>query len=103
MRKLTKGILLAATVGIGSCGVQTPAIAQAQCGLDLQTTVENLAKQYQEFPVFVGQSESGYVLQVFASKSGSFTILGVDAAKTCILDSGESATVTPVRAPESRS
>ena len=51
-----------------------PAHAQQACG-ERATFMDKLEKSYAEHPIAMGLTNKGAVLEVFASKSGSWTFL----------------------------
>ena len=77
--------------------------ANAQC-VAHQEAAAALEAQHGELPVFQGISDRGYVIIVFASQAGSFTVaaVGPDGCGRQ-LDAGEAATVQPIRAPSNPS
>ena len=94
---------IALSLLISSCTLPSgPAYAQA-CGPHAEG-MELLARNHQEFPVFQGLSDSGTAIQVFASATGSYTVVAVmPNGMGCVLDTGQAASVTSVRRPESKS
>jgi hypothetical protein len=68
----------------------TPAAAQRVCG-DRGDIAGKLKFNYSEGPVAMGLSMDGSVIEVFASNSGSFTILKTHpSGVTCVIVTGES-------------
>lgn len=72
------------------------ALAAGECG-ERQTMVETLAKKFEENPVALGVVNSGAVLEIFVSDSGTWTILATSTdGRSCVLSVGvgwDSATV----------
>lgn len=75
-------------------GVDHPALnvdmlSMNMCG-ERDTVVEELSKVFQEAPMAVGQVDSEAVVEIFASDSGTWTILatGTDGI-SCIVSAGE--------------
>ena len=67
----------------------TPAAAQSQCG-PLQEVVKSLGDRYKEAPVGMGITQPGQVLEVFASQSGSWTMVITNAdGRSCLIAAGE--------------
>ena len=67
----------------------TPAAAQRVCG-DRGSIAGKLEFNYSEGPVAMGLSMDGSVIEVFASNSGSFTILKTHpSGVTCVIVTGE--------------
>ena len=63
--------------------------AQGACG-PRDKLVEALSDQYKESPVGIGLVQSGQVLEVFASSSGSWSMVMTAAdGKTCIIAAGD--------------
>ncbi len=68
-----------------------PSAAQAQtvCG-ERKAIVASLEKTYSEVPVSMGLGSNGAIIEVFASPSGSFTIiLTRPNGLTCVMTAGE--------------
>ncbi|WP_201832611.1 hypothetical protein [Microvirga zambiensis] len=66
-----------------------PAHAQGACG-PRDKLVEALSDQYKESPVGIGLAQSGQVLEVFASSSGSWSmVMTASDGKTCIIAAGD--------------
>ena len=72
------------------------AFAAGECGTR-DVMVETLAKKFEENPVALGVVNSGAVLEIFVSDSGTWTILATSAdGRSCVLSVGvgwDSATV----------
>ncbi len=54
--------------------VAFPALAQTQCGAR-DSIVASLEDRYSEVPVSMGLASNGAMIEVFASETGSFTII----------------------------
>ena len=68
----------------------SPAVAQPTCG-DRETFLVKLEESFAERPIAMGLTNKGAVLEVFASKSGSWTFLvTMPDGVTCVVASGES-------------
>ncbi len=68
-----------------------PAVAQGQmfCG-DREKAIASLEKEYSEKPVSMGLASNGAVIEVFASESGSFTIIMTHPnGVSCMIAAGE--------------
>jgi hypothetical protein len=67
----------------------TPAAAQSQCG-PRQEVVKSLGDRFKEAPVGMGMTQPGQVLELFASKTGSWTMVITNAdGRSCLLAAGE--------------
>lgn len=67
----------------------TPAAAQSQCG-PRQEVVKSLGDRFRETPVGMGVTQPGQVLELFASKSGSWTMVITNAeGRSCLIAAGE--------------
>lgn len=67
-----------------------PATAQQICGERANFTLK-LEKNFAEHPIAMGLTDKGAVLEVFASKNGSWTFLiTMPSGLTCIVASGQS-------------
>ncbi len=63
--------------------------AEQQCG-ERGKVHERLAKKFKEVPIAVGVTNTGKLLEVLTSKSGSWTIvLNTPYGKTCLVAAGE--------------
>jgi len=88
---------------VAALSVAAPASAQMQCG-NREKMVDYLAREYQESRVGVGIETRGAALELFASKTGTWTILvTVPTGLTCIIGSGENWVIFPLIAPTSYS
>ena len=68
-----------------------PAVAQQACGERAKFTLK-LEETFSEHPVAMGLTDKGAVLEVFASKSGSWTFLiTMPNGLTCVVPSERSA------------
>jgi hypothetical protein len=68
----------------------SPALAQQACGERTKFTLK-LEQSFAELPVAMGLTDKGAVLEVFASKKGSWTFLiTMPDGMTCVVASGES-------------
>jgi hypothetical protein len=66
-----------------------PASAQTQCG-PRQEVVKSLGDRFKEAPVGMGMTQPGQVLELFASKTGSWTMVITNAdGRSCLLAAGE--------------
>ena len=82
---LTPLAALAALTAIGT----SPASAQSACG-PREQLVRLLADQYKEDPVGIGLSQPGQVLEVFASSTGSWTmVMTMPDGKACMIAAGD--------------
>ncbi len=70
--------------------VAGPAAAQTTCTIERVKVLKHLSGKYQESPVAMGLTSDGAMLEVLASKSGSWTLLitGPDGV-SCMVTSGE--------------
>ena len=83
--------IVAALVMLGA----TPTSAQTVCG-DRSEMVEFLARNYQESRIGVGVNARGAVIEVFASNTGTWSILvTVPGGPTCVISEGDGWVVTP--------
>ncbi|MFP6749374.1 MAG: hypothetical protein VCD66_17485 [Alphaproteobacteria bacterium] len=80
-------ILVAAAIALA------PALAQAQqvpCG-ERDKNLSKLGKDYAEQPVSVGLSSNGTLVEVLASKSGSWTMIVTQPdGGSCVIATGQS-------------
>ena len=77
-------------VPLAIAAAPTPAAAQAVCS-ERSTFVRGLAAQHRESPVALGIIADGKVLEVLASKDGTWTILVTSPnGRSCVLAVGES-------------
>lgn len=68
----------------------TPAAAQQACG-DRDMFTNKLEETFSEHPIAMGLTDKGAVLEVFASKKGSWTFLiTMPNGLTCVVASGQS-------------
>lgn len=66
-----------------------PALAQQACGERAKFMIK-LEESFAELPVAMGLTDKGAVLEVFASKNGSWTfLLTMPNGMTCVMDSGQ--------------
>ena len=74
---------------IGWSAFSPPAQAQAMCG-ERRAIVATLDKTYSETPVSVGLASNGAIIEIFASPTGTFTIiLTRPNGLTCVMAAGE--------------
>ena len=67
-----------------------PALAQPACG-ERDKFMNKLEKTFSEHPIAMGLTEKGAVLEVFASRHGSWTFLiTLPSGLTCVVASGQS-------------
>ncbi len=86
----------------GLIGTVSPAKAQIMCG-ERANIVKYLEKGYGEEPVSMGLTDGGSVVEVFASKGGSFTIIVTRTdGVSCLLTAGSSWESHPVQEAGSR-
>ncbi len=86
VRYLT-AILGALLIGWGA--FSSSAQAQAMCG-ERDAIVASLEKIYSEAPVSIGLGSNGAIIEIFASPSGTFTIvLTRPNGLTCVMAAGE--------------
>ena len=91
-------VLAAGLAMLGQCA--KPAAAQTNCG-NHEEGMKQLERVHGEHRVFQGLSDKGLIIVVTASVAGSYTVLLVQPSGIgCVVDSGEAATVTAIRAPE---
>lgn len=88
-------VLISAVLMFGLAGAAAPASGaeqptnQAVCG-ERQQIAESLARKYSEEPVSIGLNVDGGVLEVFASKAGTWTILlTAPNGHSCVMTAGE--------------
>ncbi len=75
---------------IGGSAFLPSAQAQSICG-ERRALVATLEKTYSETPVSVGLASNGAIIEIFASPTGTFTIiLTRPDGLTCVMASGES-------------
>ncbi len=68
----------------------TSSFAQLACG-DHPEVVKNLGQKYSEKPVSMGLGNNGSMIEIFASKKGTFTIVVTRPdGKSCLVAAGES-------------
>ena len=77
------------------------ALAQQACGERAKFMIK-LEQSFAELPVAMGLTSKGAVLEVFASKNGSWTfLLTMPNGMTCVVDSGQAwETVVAVRSDQ---
>jgi hypothetical protein len=88
---------LSAAMGLGLLAtfVDSSAYAQANCGPRDQL-VRHLSDQFKESPVAIGLAQSGQIMEVFASSSGSWSmVITTTDGKTCMVAAGENWEMTP--------
>jgi len=74
---------------IGSNLLASAAQAQYACA-KRQAIAESLKNKHQEVPLSVGVASNGTVIEVFASESGSFTIVNTRPdGLSCLIAAGE--------------
>lgn len=84
--RVTALLLAAASLSSGSVG---PASAQTQCG-PREQVVKSLGQTFQETPVGMGVTQPGQVLELFASPSGSWTmVVTAPDGTSCRVAAGE--------------
>lgn len=67
-----------------------PALAQQACG-ERANFMNKLENSFAEHPIAMGLTDKGAVLEVFASKNGSWTFLvTMPSGLTCVVASGQS-------------
>ncbi len=87
VRYLT-AILGALLIGWGA--ISSSAQAQTMCG-ERSAVVATLEKTYSETPVSMGLASNGAIIEIFASPTGTFTIiLTRPNGLTCVMAAGES-------------
>ncbi len=80
-------ILGALLIGWGA--FSSSAQAQTVCG-DRDAIVASLEKTYSEAPVSVGLASNGAIIEIFASPTGTFTIIVTQPnGLTCVMAAGE--------------
>ncbi len=82
---IRKIVILASILSV----LSLPAMAQVVCS-ERGKFLERLASGYEETPVAMGLASNGSVVEVFASESGSWTIIvTTPAGRSCVVASGE--------------
>ena len=77
--------------------VAAPAAAQIACTTERTELIKHLSRNYQESPVARGLTLDGAVLEVLASKAGSWTILITQPnSVSCVVTSGEAWDTVPL-------
>jgi hypothetical protein len=80
---------LAALVTLGVAASGFSASAQSQCG-PRQDLVKNLGDKFKESPIGRGLTQPGQVLEIFASQSGSWTmVVTTPNGTSCLIAAGE--------------
>ncbi len=80
---------LAALVSLGVAASGVSASAQSQCG-PRQELVKNLGEKFKESPIGRGLTQPGQVLEIFASQSGSWTmVVTTPNGTSCLIAAGE--------------
>lgn len=87
-----RSVLMPAVLMLGLSAAVTPAAAADGrpliCGLRAEIAA-SLAAKFSERPVSVGLNVDGGMLEVFASKSGTFTVLLTDpTGHACVMTAG---------------
>jgi hypothetical protein len=83
MLRITAAALVATCLAL-------PASAQSVCG-ERDKFIDHLGSNYQEGPVAMGLVSNGSVLEVLASKGGSWTIIVTHPdGNACVVATGES-------------
>ena len=78
-----------------------PASASDNCSPDIKVTSKVLLEKYGEQPIAAGILTETLMLQIFASETGSFTVVAVSANGTaCLVASGENLTFLKPSTPE---
>jgi hypothetical protein len=78
-------VICSAMVALGL----SSATAQTSCG-PREQLVKVLAERYEENPVGIGLAQPGQVVEIFASSSGSWTMLmTMPDGKACLIAAGE--------------
>ena len=81
--------MMALTAGIGALMIAGTARAESICA-EHQKIVDQLTSRYGETRQSLGLASNGSVVEVFASKAGTWTILVTDAdGQTCLAAAGE--------------
>lgn len=86
-----RSVLTAAAVVFAVAGFSvSPARAGAPVCAERAILAESLARRYHEMPVSVGLNVDGGMLEVFASKAGTWTILLTDPnGHSCVMTAGD--------------
>lgn len=97
MTKTRMALVAAGSIVTGllaSANAQAP--AQQNCAMRLDV-VSQLAERYSEAPVAIGLTDSGQLLEIFASKTGeTFTVvLTMPNGVTCLVTSGQEWQTSP--------
>ncbi len=59
--------------------------------------VDSLTKQYKESPLFMGLSSGGSIVEVFASATGSWTMVVTNPnGRSCLMDAGQNWETLPM-------
>jgi len=88
MRRYKTAILIALIVG--SFLLSPAALAQPVCGQH-NSVSDNLKKSYSEAPVSMGLTPDGGVIEVFASKEGTWTMVVTQpSGMSCLIAIGQS-------------
>lgn len=88
--------ILIGLIAVAAVLPQRPAGAQSMCGTRAHF-VKTLAERYQESPRFIAVAARSMLMEVFASKAGTWTILMTRPDKiTCIFAAGDSWEALPV-------
>lgn len=89
-RNILPAAAMAAMGFLGAIYSPSTAWAQPQCG-ERGNVLSTLATRYQEFPVHMGLTSSGAMLEIVATESGStwsIIVTGRDGV-TCLVSAGE--------------
>ena len=80
---------LAAVLATAFLSTPTQSLASAPCDAR-ERLVEALASKFKEKPVSRGLTDTGQVIEVFASTTGSFSVvLSLPTGVSCLMSSGE--------------
>ncbi len=87
---MRKTILTISTAFIAFSALPNDSFAQAVCG-DRSAFVKKLKNGYEEKPVSLGLASNGSVIEVFASKKGTFSIVVTQPGGiSCVVAAGDS-------------
>lgn len=75
----------------------SPAMAEIMCG-DREEVIDSLENVHKESPISMGLATNGAVVEIFSSKTGTFTIIMTHPnGLSCLVTAGEFWETLPVR------
>ncbi len=87
--RIPLGILAAASLGMAPLAYAADPAPGPVCG-EHSAIKDALSKTYSEKPVAMGLASNGTVVEIFASRTGSFTIIMTEpTGRSCMLTAGE--------------